>query len=266
MRPLSRRDILKSAASGAGLLLPLGLTSRALGFPWVAVALAIASQIASMVANHNRRNPDVYILSAVQDELRVVTEQLASLQSAVSAVLDELAKLPDVIRDIVAQQSLIDTQAKLKANVALYLEELSVRSQYSSDIDWLNASRRRERLNNIHDELAQNRQLLWQHPRSTNPSTAIVVSSTALVEINIMNILNIAGPIYDHTTIINLTKVYQDFFARVSDATDKNSTAGYALSSKAAQVKAISELDLIPLWGELNQYVRKWMRLMDLFL
>ncbi|NKQ88713.1 hypothetical protein C3Y91_31215 [Rhizobium sp. UPM1133] len=248
----TRRDFLKQlTAVGLGSMLPISMSTKAHAFPWAAVALAVGSYVAGMIASHNRRNVEAYMLAAIRQELRVATLQLASLQLAVAAVLDELAKLPAIFEEGLAKRSLLDAQARVKAEIGLYFEQISTRDKYDSDELWFAASNRRERLNDILQELQRNRQILLQTESSLEPSTAIVMASAALVEISLMNLSNLAAPVYDSTTINAIISAYDEYFAAVKSLSP-GSTQLYLDTHQARRQTTFDKLKLNPLWTDLQ--------------
>src|SRR6516165_1277320 len=88
---MTRRTFLGSAsiaamAVGTPIAL-LGSTKPAKAF-WVAAALAVGSLVAGAIAAHNRRDVTSLLLIDIRERLNVITNQLASLQTATALVLE----------------------------------------------------------------------------------------------------------------------------------------------------------------------------------
>jgi hypothetical protein len=227
MSLVTRRQLLQyGTALTFGSVLPVCITSTAVASPAL-VALAIASIVANMIASNNRRNVDAYMLIAIREELRVATAQLASLQAAVAALLQDFAELRKDIEDLLWKQSVREKQADIRVNVDLYLSEINTRHEYKSNEDWFNSSRREETLNRLLYDLKKARLSLWESSAPIDPSAAIVLSSAALVEINLMNICNTKQKVYDAITVLDAIKWYEEYFETVTKVGVGRSAAWY---------------------------------------
>src|SRR5947209_5526351 len=116
---ISRRSLLRYGVSiGCVAMAPLGTTTTASAQDPATIAaatLAVASFVGGLIASANRRNVDSIMLQAVLQELKVIQEQLASLQNAMAIVMVKLAELPKEIAEVVAKQSVRDLHRDLMA-------------------------------------------------------------------------------------------------------------------------------------------------------
>ena len=253
MSTSTRRKFLQcGAVLGLGSVLPLMMTSNAAAYYQEAVlALAAASFIANQIGNHNRRNVELYMIGSVREELRVATLQLASLQAGVADILNEISKLPKFFEDALRANSIRDIQTKIKTEVSLYLEEMEVRPQYSDDLQWITASRRTERLNNILDNLARYRHRLVSESL-IDPTSATVMCSASLVEVNLMNLSNIAHTVYDQVKILDVIRRYEEYFDLVA-SNAVGSSKQYLAEHRKARDGYLAALEDNVLWRQLKK-------------
>jgi hypothetical protein len=206
-----------------------------------------------MIASHNRRNLDTYLLAAIREELRVATLQLASLQAAVAALLQDFAQLRGDIEDLLQKQSVHDALRNIRVANEMYLSEINTRSQYRSDKDWFNSSRREQRLNQILDDLIKSRFTLLESTEPLDPSSAIVLASAALTEITLMNVCNTNRQIYDRIKFLDTIGQYESYFALVKKDNVSGSTAWYRAQHIASRLQTFKWFELTPVWKELGR-------------
>lgn len=249
---LSRRRFFQcGVALGLNSALPLIAISSAEASPAL-VALAIASLVAGMIASHNRRDADAYMLNAIREELRVATTQLASLQAAVALVLQDLAKLRNDIEEILRKQLVMEKHAEIRVNVDLYSAEINTRQQYKNDKEWFASSRREETLNRILFDLTKARFALLESSTPSDPNAAIVLSSAALVELSLMNICNTKREVYDRVKMLDTVRQYEDYFSIVKNASIEGSTAWLKDQHTKSKESALSWFQTTQPWVELN--------------
>jgi hypothetical protein len=234
MTRLSRRRFLGSA-SATGFAIALS-PAASLFYPrpanaWIlAVGLAVGAFVAGQIASHNRRNIDLYYLHAIYKELAVLSDQVASLQTAMALALQELAKLPSEIDRMLRSESVRQLYGKINSVVVRYERETQGVRDYTTRADWLSAPYRKDNLNKILNDLWDARTQLELSDFPTDPSSALVVTCAALTEMGLLNALN-----YDRSQVMGRLGEYEEWFARVLDSSRKGSAAEYLASAKARQ-------------------------------
>jgi hypothetical protein len=253
MNGVSRRKFIRmGGAAGLIAVTPIcwvpTASASALG-----VALAVAAVIAGMIAANNRRSTEGILLGAINEKLQVATEQLASLQTAISFLLRDFATLRNDIEEMLRQQAVIEKQNEIKTNINLYVGHLSLRGKYKSDLDWLNASRREGELNKILYDLTKARVALTTSSSAVDPSSALVLAPCALAELNLMNICNTRRKVYDKITFVNTIETYEKHFASINDSTTNESAAWFLADRRASKEKVLAWLTSNAMWAEVSK-------------
>lgn len=241
---LTRRNLLRGASAiGLGSMLgPLTFSNPANASGAAAAALAVAAFVAGRIAAHNRRDTSMIMQRALRAQLIVNAAQLSSLQTGVAAVLDKLAALSGEIETMLVQQSARQMQSEVKAAVTQFDNLRESRKQYDSEDSWLAAAHRESELKDVLFKLRNGRALIDQSASPWEPTSALIVASAALTELNLMNLLG-----HNPREILTAIDRYTAYFGRVNNATIPDSAKWYV--GQQEKNKAFHETGLKTLPG-----------------
>lgn len=198
-------------------------------------ALAVASVVAGMIAAHNRRDSGGAVLSAMNQKLDVLINQVASVQQSVAMVLDRLAALPDRIDELLKENEARNGRIAIKAALVRYTDQIrSVRSGYPT----LEAYRKDARamadlqavLNAFYDAWGR-----LKAQEAYDPYTALLVPSAIALE-HSMLLLRGDPP---HGIVVRMERNLE-WFDKVADATVPTSAAAYRTGA-ATRLQALVE-------------------------
>jgi hypothetical protein len=266
MGKISRRDLLRqTAVIGAGLALPLGavnVASAVAPAAIVAAVLAVASFVAGQIANHNRRNPEIYELGAALRELQVIEDQIASLQTSMALILEKLSNQAQQTADIVAHQSVRDLHRDILAEVNLFDREMN-NYPPTNDADllrnWLHSDAERDqRLLRYHETISRTMERLSVSDFPCDASAPMVLKLACDTEFKLMVLRNLqrGQPRYDRDYIVRTAEHYRQLLQRVKDPTlkVKDCAAWYLTAHETARLDILAKIDANPLGSLLNAY------------
>jgi hypothetical protein len=210
-----------------------------------AVSLSAASFVAGLIANANRRNVDVYMLQAVLEDLHIIQEQIASLQSAMSVIMDDLATLPTKIAQIVAKNSVRQLHGQLLAEVENF-NRIELYDYTGRDLQkWLHADS--GRINRLIDRQRNIQRLAGQlrnSSQSCDPTAALVLEAISDAEFKLMVLCNSdAKPVFNLGFLTATAVTYRQQFDRVVDDQRVGSAAWFLADRETARAQTISAIN-----------------------
>lgn len=198
-------------------------------------ALAVASVVAGMIAAHNRRDSGGTVLSAMNQKLDVLINQVASVQQSVAVVLDQLAALPERIDELLRENETRKGRIAIKSALGRYTDQIrSIRSGYPT----LEAYRQDSRamadlqavLNAFYDAWGT-----LKAQDAYDPYTALLVPSAIALE-HSMLLLRGDQP---HAIVARMERNLE-WFDKVADAAVPTSAAAYRAGA-ATRLQALVE-------------------------
>lgn len=190
---ITRRGFVSAAAFAAGRSAVPVLPAAGLFVPGAAQAepvtttLAIASTIAGMVAAHNRRGSEA-VLTALGGKIDVVVAQTASIQQAVSTVLEKLAALRGEIDGLFRQSELRTQQAAVRATAVRYVDRIqSVRQLFPTLQEFRRQDGVMRDVQDLLNDLYRAVSTL-DAVRAYGPSSALVLPSAFIMEYALLTI------------------------------------------------------------------------------
>jgi hypothetical protein len=225
---LDRRKILKGllvSTSWRGLVsapFAIALLRSARAEPFT-IAIAIVAAVAGMIASNNAGGGGLGdFLNAINKKLDIAIDQLASLQEAVSAVLQKLANLDTEIESALHNDDLRRLHDLTYSAVLRYASQiLPVRKQYNSDVDYRKSPGALADIQSILNDLSSATAQL-QAKQAYGPTTGMVIPAAFFLE-NSLLLLRGDKPV----DIAARLQSSVDWLDRVADPAAPASAASY---------------------------------------
>lgn len=227
----TRRSLISSSAVVAGTrLIPSAYIATLLApssarAEVVTTTLALASIVAGLIAAHNRRGDDV-LLSALNQKLDLVIEQVASVQQSVAMVLDSLATLPNKIDKLLKEEQTRRTQLAIQGAIQRYHTKIRpVRKNYDRLADLRQNTGAMQDLQSVLNDLYREVSLL-DVSKAYGPNTALLIPSAINLE---HALLEMRGD--RRQDIAERLEQNLSWFAKVTDPNLPSSAAAYRLDA-----------------------------------
>jgi hypothetical protein len=237
-RHLSRRHFLSSAAV-VSVSVPVSLfesTVTAYAF-WWAAALAVASLVAGGIAAHNRRDVTLLMTKAIHAELRVISNQLASLQQATALMLQKLDTLTGEFDQLLKRQEVRVLQLAVLTAVTQYQRDVAAAAGFDNWGQWLAAPERKNNLRRILGDLWSKRTSLELSDFPTDPSAVLTMSNACLAELSLMNVLE-----YKPQDITARMSDYESYFPRAMNGDVVGTAKHYQVAAELRRAKIEAEM------------------------
>ncbi|CAH1696798.1 conserved exported hypothetical protein [Hyphomicrobiales bacterium] len=254
MTDINRRNVLRGITSTALLTraLPLGVAG-AFAFPTegkalAMEALAVGSAVAGMIAAHNQSDGGVgAMLSANYELLKVSISKLSDIQNRLAEVYKRLDDLPTQIDALLKRETTRKLQLEMLAVVKGYHEKLLNKDPSQIFTDWQRDPLTQADLRFLLSRLQKARQEINVQD-SSDPSTALVASTTAFVEVNLKNLLG-----YRYPEIVGtVDNIYMPWLDAILDEKRPHSAAGYTQKANQRLVATIDAILKSPLGSRLT--------------
>lgn len=227
---VTRRGLLTSSAAVAGSRLIPAAPLATLMVPAparaevVTAALAVVSVVAGLIASHNRRGGAM--LSAVNQKVDVVINQVADVQKSVALILERLSTLTSHIDELLKEQHVRETHLAIQGAVLRYRDKI----QALEPASWpLSMFRRNDGLMQdvqaVVDDLYR-AVFALDASKAYGPTTALLLPSAFALEHSLL-LLRGDPP----TAIATRLERNLSWFDKISDPAQPKSTASYRTSA-----------------------------------
>lgn len=233
---ISRRQVFASLL-GISVLSRIG--SSSLGAVPVLVVLQAAAAVAGVISAFMRSDGGMgAILSALNQKLDLVIQQLVVVQLALADIVKRLNELPDEIDELLKAQFVTEQIAKMRASMAQFLEiQQSMDARRRSGLAPSDANVQEE-LKELYKRFDDARRTLRASPAGMRPDTALFAPAAFTFDLAI----NLASSVTNER-LIELVRGYKKWFEDIVDPRVPNSTAASisaALKRHDAAVEAIA--------------------------
>ncbi|NTI49013.1 hypothetical protein G6L94_11870 [Agrobacterium rhizogenes] len=195
---------------------------------WIMAAIAVASVVASMVAAHNQTDGGVgAMLSANLELTKIAIAKLNDIETRLTDIYQQLQALPDQIDSLLKQETTRTLHIEMLSVVRGYNEKLQNRDPSIPADVW-----KKDRLTQVDAaKLLARLEAARQKVNVQNlldPSTALIASSIAFVEVNLKNILGYRS----YEIIGTIDNVYLPWIDAILDEKQSQSAAAYTKGAR----------------------------------